>query len=319
MKPTITLLTLVIALATSAFAQGIAAEPVVEGPKQRYSHDRIAQAEPQPAAQPATTAASEEDSLEETARQLNNPVAAVWNIVIQNNYTLLDGDITKDARGRWLTNVQPVLPIPLTDRLNLIARPIFPLLSAPVPEPGGFDRKGGLGDIAFQAFLSPNSRRGLLWGVGPLFQFPTATDDALGTEQWSAGVAAVGLNVGAKWVYGALFTHTESFDGASDRDDVSISGLQYFVTRLLPNKWQVGTGGPTITANWEADDSDDRWTVPIGVSVGKTFRVGKMPLQVIFETSYAVVHPDTFGERWNFRLLLKPVVPALIQKPIFGR
>jgi hypothetical protein len=32
-----------------------------------------------------------------------------------------------------------------------------------------------------------------------------------------------------------------------------------------------------------------------------------------------VVHPDTFGERWNFRLILKPVLPALIQEPIFGR
>ena len=211
------------------------------------------------------------------------------------------------------------MPIPLTDRLNFIARPIIPLLSAPVPEPVGFDRKEGLGDIAFQSFFSPNSSSGFLWGLGPLFQFPTATSDALGTEQWSAGVAAVGLNVGPKWVYGALFTHTESFAGDSDRDDVSISGLQYFVTRLLPNNWQVGTGSPTITANWEADDSDDRWTVPIGVGVGKTFRVGKMPLQVIFETSYAVIHPDTFGERWNFRLLLKPVVPALIQEPIFGR
>ena len=174
MKHTITL-AMLFALATSAFAQDIAAELMIDWPKQPYSHDRLAQAQaqaqPQPAAQPATTAATiegsleaanNEGSLEETARQLNNPVAAVWNIVIQNNYTLLDGDITEGSRGRWLTNVQPVMPIPLTDRLNFIARPIIPLLSAPVPEPVGFDRKEGMGDIAFQGFFSPNSSSGFL-------------------------------------------------------------------------------------------------------------------------------------------------------------
>jgi hypothetical protein len=44
-----------------------------------------------------------------------------------------------------------------------------------------------------------------------------------------------------------------------------------------------------------------------------------MPVQVNLEASYAVVHPDTFGERWNFRLNVKRVFPALIQKPLFGR
>ncbi len=32
-----------------------------------------------------------------------------------------------------------------------------------------------------------------------------------------------------------------------------------------------------------------------------------------------VVHPDTFGQRWNFRLQFKPALPALMQKPLFGR
>jgi hypothetical protein len=32
-----------------------------------------------------------------------------------------------------------------------------------------------------------------------------------------------------------------------------------------------------------------------------------------------VVHPNTFGQRWNFRLQLKPVIPALVKQPIFSR
>ena len=258
-------------------------------------------------------------SLEETAKQLNNPISSVWNIVFQNNYTLLDGDISSKTRHRWLTNFQPVLPIPLTQELNFIARPIIPFLSAPVPNAAGdFDQVEGVGDIAFQAFLSPSTSSGFLYGVGPLFQFPSASDDRIGSEKWSAGGAVVALNVSKNWVIGGLLSHTESFAGSDDRRDVSTTGLQYFVVRMLPNRWQVGTGSPTITANWKAGGGD-KWTVPIGLAVGKTIRAGRLPIQFSLEASYAVVHPDTFGERWNFRLIVKPVLPALVREPIFGR
>ena len=258
-------------------------------------------------------------SLEETAKQLNNPISSVWNMVFQNNYTILDGDITSKARHRWLTNFQPVMPIPLTQEVNFIARPIIPFLSAPVSNAaGGFDQIEGMGDIAFQGFLSPSSSSGFLYGVGPLFQFPSATNDRIGNEKWSAGGAVVALNVSKNWVIGGLLSHTESFAGSDDRTDVSTTSLQYFIVRMLPNRWQVGTGTPTITANWEADGGDT-WTVPIGLSVGRTIRVGRLPIQLSLEASYAVVHPDTFGERWNFRLIVKPVLPALVREPIFGR
>ena len=263
-------------------------------------------------------ASTEDGSIEETARQLNNPVGTVWNIVFQNNYKLLNGDISSKNRGLWLTNFQPVMPLPVTRNWNLIARPILPILSAPVPlTNGNFDRQTGLGDIAFQAFVSPNKTSGLVWGLGPVLGFTTATDNGLGTDKWTAGPAALALYVSQQWVVGALVTQIWSYAGKSRSDDVSIGTLQYFVTRILPGGWQTGLGTPIITANWEAD-SDDRWTVPVGPSVGRTFRVGKIPLQVSLEASYAVVHPDTFGERWNFRLVLKPVIPALIKKPLFG-
>jgi hypothetical protein len=77
-------------------------------------------------------------------------------------------------------------------------------------------------------------------------------------------------------------------------------------------------GSPVIVADFEADGGDV-WTVPVSLGVGKTFKIGKMPFQISFEASYAVVHPNTFGQRWNFRLQLKPVIPALVKQPIFSR
>jgi len=212
-----------------------------------------------------------------------------------------------------------VLPLRLTEDWNLITRPVLPIVSAPIPQlDGSFDRETGLGDIALMSLLSPADPRGLIWGAGPSFLFPSATPRELGSEQWSLGPAAVGLFLTKKWVIGALAQQWWSYAGDDDRRDVSLLNLQYFVYRFLPNRWQVGLGSPVISANWKAP-SGDKWTVPIGLGVAKTFLLGRMPFQVGFEASYAVVHPDTFGQRWNFRLQFKPVVPALIQKPLFGR
>jgi hypothetical protein len=82
------------------------------------------------------------------------------------------------------------MPAPLTENWNLIARPIIPLVSAPVPRSDrSFDREGGLGDIAFQAFVSPRPKGGLTWVVG------------------------------------GLLSHVQSYAGADDRSDVSLTAF----------------------------------------------------------------------------------------------
>ena len=258
-------------------------------------------------------------SVDEVGRQLSNPVGTVWNLSVQNNLSLNNGDLSSKDRVSWVTNIQPVLPIPLTERWNLITRPIISIVSAPIPKPSGFDRESGLGDSALLSLLSPADPRGIIWGVGPTFLFPTATDNDLGSEKFSMGPAVVGLYINKKWIGGALVQQWWSVAGSDSRRRVSAMNLQYFLYRFLPDGWQVGLGSPNITANWSARDNDDRWTVPIGLGAAKTFRIGKLPFQVGFEASYAVVHPDNFGQRWNFRLTLKPVVPGLIQSPIFDR
>jgi hypothetical protein len=40
-------------------------------------------------------------------------------------------------------------------------------------------------------------------------------------------------------------------------------------------------GTPIITADWEADLSVYRWTIPIGLGVGKTHFFGKMPIEMV--------------------------------------
>jgi hypothetical protein len=78
-----------------------------------------------------------------------------------------------------LLNVQPVIPVALTLRWNLISRTIVPFLDAPAP---AGERFRGLGDIQEQLFFTPARPKGLIWGLGPFFSFPTATAEAISTS-----------------------------------------------------------------------------------------------------------------------------------------
>lgn len=263
-------------------------------------------------------------SAEELNRQLNNPVSSVWSMVFQNNYTQLKND-TMDAPGwdkgddKWFYNLnfQPVLPLPLTSEWNLINRPVIPLFAdRPVLESDGFNDVDGMGDIAFVSLLSPAKTAGsFLWGAGPTFIFPTASKDELGQEKWQAGPAAVGLHLGKEWIFGVFPQHWWSFAGNDDRKSTSQTNIQYFIWRLFPGQWQVGTA-PNISIDWKAD-GDNKLTLPVGLGVGKLFKIGGLPIKFILEGQYAVVHPDDFGQRWNMRFTVTPVLPSLIKSPLF--
>jgi hypothetical protein len=85
----------------------------------------------------------------------------------------------------------------------VIARTIVPINSFP-----GSDglRYSGVGDIQEQLFLTPAKPAGIIWGVGPMFSFPTATAAPAETGSWAGGIAAVVLKSTGPWVIGALLT-----------------------------------------------------------------------------------------------------------------
>src|SRR5262249_10842411 len=92
---------------------------------------------------------------------------------------------------RYTLKVQPVIPISLGKEWNLITRTIVPFIHAESPIPGG-DGAGGIGDIEQSFFLSPKEPlAGWILGAGPVFLYPTASDDALGSGKWGAGPTAV--------------------------------------------------------------------------------------------------------------------------------
>jgi hypothetical protein len=236
------------------------------------------------------------------ARAAQNPVADMISLPLQNNinYGVGPGDDIQNV-----LNIQPVVPINFSANWNVITRIIAPVIYQPELAPGT-GSEFGLGDINATLFLSPAKPGALIWGLGPVLSFPTATDEVLGTEKWSAGPSAVALTMNGPWVFGALANNLWSFAGEDDRRSVNQFLFQYFINYNLPQGWYLASG-PIITADWEAD-SGNRWTIPFGGGVGKIFRIGKMPLNAQVQAFYNVEKPDN-GPDWSLRLQLQFLFP----------
>ena len=140
---------------------------------------------------------------------------------------------------------------------------------------------------------------------------PTATEDILGTGKWAAGPSALGVYMGPKWILGALGMHYWDFAGDSDRSDVNLTNLQYFVQYRVGPTTSIGVS-PNIIANWE-QDSDNRFSVPIGIGINKTFQFGQIPVRIGGEVHYYVEQPDDVpGAEWGFRFFVIPAAPSAL-------
>jgi hypothetical protein len=273
---------------------------------------------------PAATATGH-GSLAEVGAKLSNPVSDVWALFTQFGLNVSDGDLnTGDPEVSSSILFQPVLPIPLfgkdDEAWKLLMRPTVPVLIQS-PAPTGFntfDRDTALGDINIPFLVSPPTGDWLL-GLGPNFEFPTATIDAIGREQFSAGPAGLfgwknkELTVGFLAQY---FFKIGSIGNQANKPDASHMSLVYFFYYNLPNAWQVGFN-PTINYDNKATRGN-RWNVPVGLTVAKTTSVGKMPVKFQFGIEYSVASQDDFGQRLLFKFNVIPVIKSLVSSPVFG-
>jgi hypothetical protein len=244
-----------------------------------------------------------DDRDTELAKKTQNPVADLISVPFQNNFNFGTGP---EDRTVWVLNVQPVIPLRLTESWNLIARIIMPIVNQPPLAPG-VDHAFGLGDVNPTFFLSPSKPSRLIWGVGPTFTLPTATDSLLGSGRWSAGPAAVALTMEGPWVIGALLNNQWSFAGWGDTK-VSQLLIQPFLNYNLPKGWYL-TSAPIMTGNWVASGGN-RWTVPAGGGGGKLWRVGRvgLPVNTQLAAFYNAIRPDGAAD-WQLRVQIQLLFP----------
>ena len=268
-------------------------------------------------------------SLGEIGAKLANPVSDLWALTFSfKTPSFYDGDLnTGDPKIGASVLFEPILPIPLfgtgDGEWRMVTRPVIPIFfSQPIPRgENDFYHKGGIGDIQLPLLVNlPKKYSGnWLFGMGSVFLFPSATDDALGQDQWALGPAMV-LGYKTKRCVGGIFPNYFWKIGSSDQGigtpDVNQGSLLYFFNYRLGDAWSVGFS-PTITYNNQASGGN-KWNVPVGLYVGKTIKLGKLPVNIKVGGEYSVVSPDDFGERASFKIMITPVIPSLIKNPIFG-
>jgi hypothetical protein len=255
-----------------------------------------------------------------------NPVGDLISVPFQNNINFPIGQF---GRIQDVLNIQPVVPIRLSSDWLLISRWIMPVIYQPnlgsacrsngalagevcaarernsTPDGGA----NGLGDINPSFFLSPAHPGKLIWGFGPTFLAPTATDPTLGQGKWGAGPSAVLLVQPKHWTIGVLANNIWSIAGNEGRPRVNQYLTQYFVTRNFEHGWFLTTS-PILTANWRASD-DNRWLVPFGGGFGKMTRFFNQPMVWQMHTYYNAVHPrDLPYPKWQVRLQVALLFPT---------
>ena len=245
---------------------------------------------------------SPDDDANALAKQTQNPIADLISLPFQFN---INFGVGSHDRVSNVLNIQPVIPFNLNERWNLITRTILPVIYLPALEPGG-DEEFGIGDLQITGWLSPKSDSGFMWGVGPVFRFPTASDDSLGSEKWSAGLSFVAVLMKGPWVAGGLVQNVWSFAGDSNRSHVSEFLLQPFVNYNLDEGWYL-TSSPIITADWSRDSSD-QWLIPVGGGFGKVFSIGKQRVNASLQGFYHADKPSE-GPDWSMRVQFQLLFP----------
>ncbi len=289
----------------------------------------------EPATQPAAVPEPEADEgPEDLAKKLQNPVADLISIPLQSNFEFGGGVDVPNLRGRrplrrflprpanralgrlltfrlrqpdreqafrYTLNLQPVIPFSLSEDWNLISRTILPVVYQ--DQVIGTTNQGGLGDTVQSLFFSPKKAEPFIWGAGPVFLLPTATDDVLGAERWGMGPTGVILKQDGPWTYGILVNHIWSFARDDGRKEVNATFLQPF----LSHTFKTAT---TLSFSTEAtyDWVGNQWTVPLQAGVSQLVKMDKLPVSLALNGRYWVEGPDTAPD-WSVRFVMTFLLP----------
>lgn len=196
---------------------------------------------------------AQENKQDKIAKQLQNPIASLISVPFQGNF---DYGIGVADGSKMTLNIQPVIPISISENWNLIARVILPVISQ-TNVVGNSGSQTGLSDAVVSSFFSPKAptSNGIIWGVGPVLLVPTATDNLLGTEKFGMGPTAVALKQVGGITIGGLINHIWSVAGNENRQDVNTTFVQPFLAKNFKGGYALALN-TELTQDWDNNISN---------------------------------------------------------------
>ncbi len=216
---------------------------------------------------------AEEDAAAAMAKALQDPLASIKMLATDNTIAFDSGEDDGDTNYNF--QLQPVYSIS-SERLNYIPRAVIPIIGlepgavepplGPNPAPD-VDSTWGISDTIVQMFISPKTDASVKWGIGPQVALKTRTSDRVAGPGWGAGLAGVVVgNIGTNWSYAGIMMHL--WGDEDDFNQTSVQPMLYYNFDAVPG--MALSYNNTITYNWEAD-SGDKWTVPLGLTLSRTW------------------------------------------------
>lgn len=258
------------------------------------------------------------DDVNQLSKELVNPIGPNWLINTYLNVNKMNGNVTSKSRQSTEWILQPVMPIPLSDKkmgMTMMNRFTLPLIfDKPLPQMGkngfsGFENKSGNGDLTTQTAIGsmPMSSFGMyMWGIGVDLIFPIASSDDLGSGKYSAGPAGMLVGYTKNYTFGSVVSHAWSYAGESNRKNVNQSKIQLLYYKQLGNGWQIGDN-PTWNVEWNAD-SGEKYDIPIGMGIFKTTYISGVGWRFGITPRYYVKSNKMWGNDWGISFTITPVI-----------
>ena len=199
-------------------------------------------------------------------------------------------------------NIEPLLPFSLNADWDLFVRPSLTVAYSPTPH-----EQSGLEDLQTSFFLSPAKNSTWVWGVGPIFRFPTASSSELGSGRWSAGPTAALVYSEGPWFNAILTDQLMSFAGNRERGSVNQTYIEPMISYNLESGWYADVD-PQMTFDWTADAAN-AWTIPMGADVGKAFNLGSQSLSLQVGAYDLLKRPDG-DPQWIMRVSVTFLFPS---------
>ena len=251
---------------TGAFSTALAEEP--GGEKESPAAEAVAELE----------GAETKEQLQDEVNTANNPLADLIAINLHNYYApRLNGVPDQSANTMFLRMVTPFWRV-----IPRVSLPIK-VLPADLSDPN-VASVSGIGDLnIFATVVVTPDDSPAMFGIGPIYTAPTASNDALGNGKHEVGAAAITIYTKGILLVGGLLNYQIGVGGDADKPRTQyIAAQPFFIVQL--GKGYYLRSSPI----WFFDLEKPTYNVPFGLGAGKAIPTDKVIYNLFIEPQFSM-------------------------------